>query len=136
MDRTVKPSWKAAHHHQAGDLNIGMPTPISLTDCPSLIDLMLTADELGPSFTVRGVPCSVGNIGDHACLEAVTEDFGLRVIFPGWYAGEHGRPAYIIIVGEPHLCLQWLPMDPADKNTLIQRLSLNATDRMLATLAV
>lgn len=114
-----------------------MPTPIALTDCPGLIDLMLTGDEHGPSFTLKGVQCSVERIdGRHACFEAVTPTFGLMVIFPDWYAGEHGMPVHIIVVGDTHACLQWLPINPADKRAIIERLSIDEIDKTLLTLAV
>ena len=113
-----------------------MPTPISLTDCPGLIDLMLTGEELGPSFTLNGVQCDVVQVEGHACFEAVTPDFGLSVIYPGWYAGEHGPPAQIVIVGDIQDCLQWLPIDPADKRALIDRLPLDEINKTVFTLAV
>lgn len=91
-----------------------MATPISLTDCPGLIDLMLTCDERGQSFTLNGVRCDVVLVEGHACFEAMAPDFGLLVIYPGWYAGEHGAPAQIVIVGDIQDCLQWLAIDPAD----------------------
>jgi hypothetical protein len=77
-----------------------MPTPIPLSDCPGLIDLMLTGEELGPSFTLNDVQCAVERVKDHVAFEAVTPDFGLSVIYPGWYAGEHDAPAQIVIVGD------------------------------------
>lgn len=113
-----------------------MPTPISLTDCLGFIDLMLTADELGPSFTLNSVQCGVERVEGHACFEAVTPDFGLSVIYPGWYAGEHGAPAQIVIVGDIQDCLQWLPIDPADKRALIDRLPLDEINKTMFTLAV
>lgn len=57
-----------------------MPTPIPLTDCPGLIDLMLAGDEHEASFTLNGVRVSVERIGDAAYLEAVTPDFGISDI--------------------------------------------------------
>jgi len=113
-----------------------MPTPISLTDCPSLINLMLTGDQLGASFTLKGVRCDVVQVEGHACIEAVTPDFGLSVIYPGWYAGEHGAPARVVIVGDIQNCLQWLPIDPVDKRALINRLPLDQIDKTMFTLAV
>lgn len=113
-----------------------MSTPIPLNDCPGLIDLMLTGEELGPSFTLNGVPCAVERVEGHACFEAITPDFGLSVIYPGWYAGEHGAPAPVVIVGDIQDCLQWLPINPADKRALINRLPLNQIDKTIFKLAV
>jgi len=113
-----------------------MPTPISFTDCPGLIDLMLTGDEHGASFTLNGVQCDVVQVEGHACFEAVTSDFGLSVIYPGWYAGEHGAPTLIVIVGDIQDCLQWLPIDPADKRALIDRLPLDEINKTMFTLGV
>ena len=111
-----------------------MPTPIPLAECLGLIDLMLTGDE--QSFDINGVRCSVENFEGHAYFEAATADFGLMVIIPHWYAGEHGQPAYIIIVGDHHACLQWLPIDRNDKCALIERLPLSIVDEALCRLAV
>ncbi len=102
-----------------------MPTPIPFTDCLGLLDLMLTGDERGPSFTIRDVQCSVAEVRRDAYLETVTPDFGLSVIYPGWYAGEHDAPAQIVIVGDIQGCLQWLPIDPSNKRVLINWLPLN-----------
>ena len=112
-----------------------MPTPISLTDCPGLIDLMLTGEELGPSFTLNGVQCDVAQVESHACFEAVTPDFGLSVIYPGWYAGEHGAPAHVIIAGDPIACTRWLPMGQKDRRAIIDRLPLSSIDRALCKTA-
>jgi|GEM_PF-6386347 len=111
-----------------------MPTPIPLAECLSLIDLMLTGDE--QSFDINGVRCSVENFEGHACFEAATADFGLMMIIPHWYAGEHGSPAYIIIVGDYPACLQWLPIDRNDKCALIERLPLSIVDETLCKLAI
>jgi hypothetical protein len=97
-----------------------MLTPIPLTACSGLIDLMLTGDEHRASFTINGVQCVVERVGDHASFEAITSDFGLSVVVPGWYAGEHDAPAHVAIVGEAHTCMGWLTLDSADKLTLIQ----------------
>lgn len=113
-----------------------MHTPISLVDCPGLIDLMLTGDEHGESFTIDGVRCVVERVGDHASFEAITSDFGLSVVVPGWYAGEHGAPAHVAIVGEAHTCTGWLPLDSTDKLALIHRLPLSPIDRMLCRLSI
>jgi hypothetical protein len=110
-------------------------TPIALADCPGLIHLMLTGDEDGPSFTLNGVQCVVERVESHATFEAVGPDFGLSVIYPGWYSGEHGAPAHIIIVGDAHTCLQWLPIERADKLALIARLPLGAIDQTLCRVA-
>ena len=115
---------------------MGMPTLISLTDCPGLIDLMLTGDERGPSFTIRCVQCAVGRVEGHATFEAVSPDFGLLVCYPGWYAGEHGAPAHVVIVGDTHTCLQWLPVEQADKLLIISRLRISVIDRMLCRVSV
>ena len=111
-----------------------MLIPIPLNECLGLIDLILTGDE--HSFDINGVGCSVERIEGHACFEAATADFGFMVIIPHWYAGEHGSPAYIIIVGDHPACLRWLPIDRNDKCALIERLPLNAIDEMLCRLAV
>ncbi len=113
-----------------------MHTPISLSDCPGLIDLMLTGDAHEASFTIDGVQCVVEKIGDHASFEAITSDFGLSVVVPGWYAGEHGAPAHVAIVGEAHTCMCWLTLDSTDKLTLIQQLPLSPVDRMLCRLSI
>ena len=112
-----------------------MPTPIPLIGCPGLIDLMLTGDELGPSFMLNDVQCVVERVEGHACFEAVSPDFGLSVIYPGWYVGEHGAPAHIIIAGDAHICLRWLPVKRADKLALIAGLPLSAIDQMLCKVA-
>ncbi len=111
-----------------------MPTPIPLSECPGLIDLMLTGEELGPSFTLNGVQCAVERVEDHACFEAVTPDFGLSVIYSGWYAGEHGAPAQVV-VRNPIACTQWLPMRRDDRLAIINRLPLSAIDQMLCRAA-
>lgn len=111
-----------------------MLIPIPLNECLGLIDLILTGDE--HSFDINGVGCSVERIEGHACFEAATADFGFMVIIPHWYAGEHGSPAYIIIVGDHPACLRWLPIDRNDKCALIERLPLNAIDETLCRLAV
>ena len=113
-----------------------MPTPINLFDCPGLIDLMLHGDERGPRFMLNGAQCTVEPIDGHACFQAATADFGLVVIYPGWYTGQHGVATYMIVVGEEHLCLQWLPIDPANKLALARRLPLKPTDRMIARLSI
>jgi len=51
-----------------------MTTPIPLSDCPGLIDLMLTGEELGPSFDLNGAQCTVGRIAGHATFKAVSPD--------------------------------------------------------------
>lgn len=113
-----------------------MPTPISLSDCPGLIDLMLIGDEHEASFGLNGVGVSIERIGDTAYLEAACTDFGLSVVVPGWYAGEYGAPAHVAIVGEAHICMGWLTLDSTDKLTLIQQLPLSAVDRMLCRLSI
>lgn len=113
-----------------------MLTPISLTDCPGLIDLMLSGDEHGGSFDINGVQCMVKRVGDHASFEAITSDFGLVVVVPGWYVGEHGAPPHVAIVGEAHTCTGWLPLDSTDKLALIQHLPLSPVDRMLCRLSI
>lgn len=113
-----------------------MITAISLTDCPGLIDLMLTGDEHGANFDIDGVQCMVKRVGDHASFEAITSDFGLSVVVPGWYAGEHGAPAHIAIVGEAHTCTGWLPLDSTDKLALIRHLPLSPVSRMLCRLSI
>jgi len=113
-----------------------MATPIPLADCLSLIHLLLTADELGPIFNLKGVQCSIKNIDGNACFDARAADFDLMLIVPGWHAGAYGRPAYIIIVGETHKCLQWLPIARADKYALVARLPLSATDQALCRLVI
>ncbi|WP_162234221.1 hypothetical protein, partial [Novosphingobium sp. Leaf2] len=118
-------------------LNIGMLAPIRLTNCPGLIDLMLTAEEHSePSFVLNGVQCAVSQIGGgHALLEAVTSDFGLMVVYPGWYTGDHGEPAHIAIVGEAHACMRWLPIEQSDKHRIILHLHISETDKMLCHLS-
>jgi len=96
---------------------------------------MLTSHELGPSFTLNGVQCAVEQVEGHATFEAVSPDFGLSVTFPGWYAGEHRAPTHIIIAGDAHICLQWLPINRADKLALIASLPLSAIDQMLCKVA-
>jgi hypothetical protein len=114
-----------------------MLTPITLTECPGLLDLMLVGDENGRSFILKGVQCSVERIDDHhAYFEAATPDFGLMMIFPGWYAGEHGMPVHILIADDAKACLQWLPIDRADKCAIIERLPLDNIAKTLLTLAV
>lgn len=112
-----------------------MFTPISLSDCPGLIDLMLTGDELGPSFILKGVGVSVERVGNAAYLEAACPDFGLSVIYPGWYAGEHGAPAHVVVVGDPIACTQWLPMKRDDRLAIINCLPLSAIDQTLCRTA-
>jgi hypothetical protein len=58
------------------------------------------------------------------------------VIFPGWYAGEHGAPAHVIIMGDAQACMQWLPVEHTDKLALIERLPLDSGDKTLCRLAV
>jgi hypothetical protein len=113
-----------------------MLTPIPLSDCLGLIDLMLTGEEHGESFTLNGVQCDVVQVEGHACFEAAAPDFGLSVIYPGWYVGEHDAPAQIAIVGDAHTCLQWLPIDLNDALVLIERLPLDATNKVLCRLSV
>jgi len=112
-----------------------MFTAIMLTDCPGLIDLMLTDNEHGMSFVSDGVECVVERVEGHGVFEAVTPDFGLSVIHPGWYAGEHGAPAYVAIVGDAHACIGWLPLRQADKLVLIRHLPLSPVDQMLCRLS-
>jgi len=97
---------------------------------------MLTGDEHGASFDINGVECVVERVGDHATFEAISCDFGLSVVVPGWYVGEHGAPAYVAIVGEAHTCTGWLPLDFTDKLSLIQQLPLSPVDRMLCRLSI
>jgi hypothetical protein len=108
---------------------------IMLTDCPGLIDLMLTGDEHGMSFAIDGVECVIEHVEGHGIFEAVTPDFGLSVIHPGWYAGDHGAPAYVAIIGDAHACIGWLPLRQADKLTLIRHLPLSPVDQMLCRLS-
>jgi hypothetical protein len=112
-----------------------MPTPIPLTECPGLIDLMLTGDEHRTSFGLNGVKVSVARIGDAAYLEAACPDFGFLAVYPGWYAGEHGAPAHIVIVGDPIACTRWLPMRRDDRLAIIDRVPLSPIDRMLCRAA-
>lgn len=125
-----------AHQPAPTGVNTGMTTPISLADCPGLIDLMLTADERGPHFTLSGQPCSVRRVDDIAVLEVLNGDFGFGLIVPGWDAGEHGHPAYIVVAGEAHLCMQWLPIDRAEKKVIIAQLPLSPSDRLLCNLSI
>lgn len=111
-------------------------TSIRLNDCLGLMDLMLLSEDHGRRFTFNGAQCSVERIDDHACFEAVAPNFGITVVYRGWYIRVHREPAYIIIVGETHECIGWLPMPSFDKHTLIDHLSLSATDRMLCQMAV
>ena len=97
---------------------------------------MLTGDEHEASFTIDGVQCVVERIGDHASFEAITSDFGLSVVVPGLYAGKHGAPAHVVIVGEAHTCTGWLPLDSIDKLALIQHLPLSSVDQMLCRLSI
>lgn len=113
-----------------------MPTPIPLVDYPGLIDLMLTGEEHSSTYLLDGVPCSVKRVRGHAMLEAISPDFGMIVVFPGWYAGEHGAPAHIVVVGEVHTCLQWLPLDRSEKQALIGVLPLSAINRTICRMAV
>lgn len=113
-----------------------MPTPIPFTDCLGLLDLMLTSDERGRSFTIRDVQCSVAEVRGDAYLEAATPDFGLTVMFQQWYVGGHGLQVHIIIVGDHMACLQWLPIDRSEKRAIIERLPLDRGEKTLLTLAV
>lgn len=113
-----------------------MTTPISLADCPGLIDLMLTGDERGPNFTLSGQPCSVRRVDDVAVLEVLNGEFGFGLIVPGWTIGEHGQPGYIVIAGEPHLCMQWLPINRDEKKAIIAQLPLSPSDRLLCDLSI
>ena len=113
-----------------------MPTPIPFTECPGLLDLMLTGDEHGPNFDIKGVACSVEQIRGDAYLEAATPDFGLIVMFPGWYVGGHGLEVRILIVGDHITCLNWLPMNAGEKRALIERLPLDRIYKTMAALAV
>lgn len=112
-----------------------MLTPIPLTDCPGLIDLMLTGDEHRTSFGLNGVGVSVERIGDAAYLEAACADFGFLAVYPGWYVGEHGLPAHVVIVGDPIACTQWLPMGQDDRLAIINRLPLDPINQTLCRLA-
>lgn len=112
-----------------------MPEPIPLSDCPGLIDLMLTGDEVDPSFTLNGVGVSVERVGNAAYLEAACSEFGFVVVYPGWYAGEHGAPAQVVVDGDPIACIQWLPMKRDDRLAIINRLPLSAIDQMLCRMA-
>ncbi|WP_112384260.1 hypothetical protein [Sphingomonas carotinifaciens] len=106
-----------------------------LADCPGLIDLMLTGDEHRTSFGLNGVGVSVERIGDAAYLEAACPEFRFLAIYPGWYAGEHDAPAYVVLVGNPIACTQWLPMEQDDRLAIINRLPLHPIDRTLCRLA-
>jgi len=97
---------------------------------------MLLADEHGASFIIDGVQCIVERVGDHASFEAVTSDFGISVVFPGWYVGEHGAPAHVAVAGEAHTCTGWLPLNQADKLVLVQHLPLSPVDRTLCRLSI
>lgn len=112
-----------------------MPTPIPLEDCPGLIDLMLTGDEHHTSFGLNGVGVSVERIEDAAYLEAACPEFGFVAVYPGWYAGEHGAPASVIIAGDPIACTRWLPMQRDDRLAIINRLPLSPIDRALCKTA-
>lgn len=97
---------------------------------------MLIGEEHGASFDINGVQCMVKRVGDHASFEAVTSDFGLSVVVPGWYSGEHGAAAHVAIVGEAHICTGWLPLDGADKLALIRHLPIDGVDWMLSRLSI
>lgn len=112
-----------------------MLTPIPLTDCLGLIALMLTGDEHRASFGFNGVGVSVERIGDTAYLKAACPEFAIAVIYPGWYAGEHGAPAHVIIIGDPIACTRWFPMQREDKLAIINRLPLSAIDQTLCRAA-
>lgn len=113
-----------------------MLTPISLVDYPGLIELMLTGEEHSFPNRSDGVPCAVKRFRDHAILEVTGPDFGLLVVIPGWYAGEHGAPAHIVVAGEVHTCLQWLPLGRSEKHALIKALPLSTMNRTICQLAV
>ena len=53
-----------------------------------------------------------------------------------WYVGGHGLKVRVLIVGDHMACLNWLPMDAAEKRALIKRLPLDRIDKTMATLAV
>ncbi len=106
-----------------------------LADCPGLIDLMLTGDEHRTSFGLNGVGVSVERIEDAAYLEAACPDFGFLAVYPGWYAGEHGSPVYVVMVGDPIACTQWLPMRHEDRLALIDRLPLDPIWKTLCRVA-
>lgn len=112
-----------------------MFTAVVPANCPGLIDLMLTGDEHDMSFAIDGVECMVARVEGHGVFEAVTPDFRLSVIHPSWYAGDHGAPVYVAIVGDAHACIGWLPLSRADKLTLIQHLPLGPVDQMLCRLS-
>lgn len=108
---------------------------IMLTDCPGLIDLMLTGDEHRTSFGLNGVGVSVERIGDAAYLEAACPGFGFLAIYPGWYAGEHGAPAQVLIVGDRVDCIRWLPIWREDKLVIIDMLPITASEKVLLRLS-
>lgn len=102
----------------------------------TLMDLFLDA-ELGlQHFEIKGVPCEVVWQGDHAYLMAATPDFEVAVIYPGWCAGEHSTPPIIVIDGEAHSCMQWLPISRADKHSIIANLPISPVDQMLCWNAI
>lgn len=118
-------------------LNTGMPTSVPFTECLGLLDLMLTGEEHGPIFDLKGVSCSIQPIeGCHGCFEAATSGFGLMVVYPGWYVGGHGLQVRILIVGDTQACLQWLPIAIYEKLAIIERLPLDEIEKTLCRLAV
>lgn len=112
-----------------------MLTPIPLADCSGLIDLMLTGDEHRASFGLNGVGVSVERIGDAAYLEAACADFGFLAVYPGWYSGEHGAPAHVLIIGDPIACTRWLPMKRDERLAIINCLPLDPIYLTLCRLA-
>lgn len=128
------------NHHQWAwltPLNTSMTNWTALTEFHGLLDLMLTGEEHGPSFDLKGVQCSFGPIFErHACFEAATSDFGLMVICAGWYGDYSTTPIHLLIVGDHIACMQWLPMKRADKCAIIEHLPVNDHEKTLLALAV
>src|SRR5688500_12371292 len=97
-----------------------------LDDYHGLLDLMLNEGDRGRAFDLKGVPCRIDELDGDAMFEAVTPDFGMILIFPGWYAGEAlSPPLHIVIAGDHQACFEWLPIDPADKRAIIARLPIS-----------
>ena len=108
----------------------------ALTDYHGLLDLMLDAEQRGPSVVLNGVACIISRIdGRHALLEAATPDFGFAAFFPGWYGDHSSVPVHIVTVGEHHECMAWLPIEQADKRRIIPHLHISTTDKMLCRLS-
>jgi len=97
--------------------------------------LMLNEAQHGRRFDLNDVACRIDEKDGNAVFEAANADFGLILLFPGWYVGEVMTPLFQIgIGGDYEACFKWLPINAPDKRAIIARLPISRHRKVMLTL--